>query len=107
MSIPITARNHNLDRGRLFNKEEGKNMEEQSKGNEHNNRSHDRFSSLMFGPRKNVERMVKKEGTKPNESSIDFSGLIENYDKLMDSVQNLKPLFNKAYPIVEKLWKKK
>jgi hypothetical protein len=107
MSIPNIDRIHNLNRRMLFNKEEGKKMEEQPKGNEHNNRSHDRFSSLMFGPRKPVERMAKKEESKSNESSIDISGLIENYDKLMDSVQNLKPLFSKAYPIVEKFWKKK
>jgi hypothetical protein len=82
-------------------------MEEMPKGNEHNNRSHDRFSSLMFGPRKNVDPMVPKEESKSNESSINIAGLLENYDKLMDSVQNLKPLLNKAYPIVEKFWKKK
>ncbi|WP_342430253.1 hypothetical protein [Neobacillus sp. FSL H8-0543] len=82
-------------------------MEEQPKGNEHINKSHDRFSSLMFGPSKNVERMVNKEEARPNESSIDIAGLIENYDKLMNSIQNLKPIFNKAYPFVERFWKKK
>ncbi len=82
-------------------------MEEPSKGNEHYNKQHDRFSSLMFGPRKNVEHIIQKEELKPNESSFDIAGLMENYEKLMDSVQNLKPIFRKAYPIVEKFWKKK
>ena len=81
-------------------------MEEQSKGNEYNNRQNDRFSSLMFGHHRNIEHIKQKEEFKPSESSIDIAGLIENYDKLMDSVQNLRPILIKAYPIVEKFWKK-
>ena len=82
-------------------------MEEQPKGNEHNQNPHDRFSSLMFGLVRMLNVLYQRKNLKPNESSIDITGLIENYDKLMDSVQNLKPLFKKAYPIVEKFWKKK
>jgi len=68
----------------------------------------DRFNSLMFGPRSDNNGQRPQHHSAPKQdSSIDYEALMTNIDTLVDSVRGLKPLFNKVYPFIEQLWKKK
>jgi hypothetical protein len=67
----------------------------------------DRFDRFMFGPGRVHQHETKKEKKRSNPSSPDIGSILENFDTLMESAQNLKPLVNKVYPIVERFWKKK
>ncbi|PLS02936.1 hypothetical protein [Neobacillus cucumis] len=69
----------------------------------------DRFNSLMFGPSRNNkgQRPHHGEESRQNQSTIDYEELMMNIDSLVDSVRGLKPLFNKVYPHIQQLWKKK
>ncbi|PFO06202.1 hypothetical protein COJ85_07640 [Bacillus sp. AFS076308] len=68
----------------------------------------DRFTSLMFGPRTDNNGQRSQHHSEPKQdSSIDYEALMTNIDTLVDSVRGLKPLFNKVYPFIEQLWKKK
>ncbi|MEW9053687.1 MAG: hypothetical protein AB2392_21175 [Neobacillus sp.] len=64
----------------------------------------DRFARFMFGEKR--EHRSQQQPTN-NQSSIDYGTLLENIDILMESAQNLKPVFKKVYPFIEQLWKKK
>jgi hypothetical protein len=79
-------------------------MEEDKRGKEHKD---DPFNRLMFGPRREENRTLHQESPEREKSSHNFDGLLENFGSLMDSAQNLKPLFNKVYPLVERFLKKK
>jgi hypothetical protein len=69
----------------------------------------DRFTSLMFGPRRDSDgrRSHQHPEPKQNQSAIDYEELMVNIDTLLDSARGLKPLFSKVYPFIEQLWKKK
>jgi len=65
----------------------------------------DRFTSLMFGPRREPHSQHHQEPVH-NQSTIDYEELMVNIDNLMKSVRGLKPLFQKVYPFIEQFWKK-
>lgn len=69
----------------------------------------DRFTSLMFGPRRDSDGQRSQQHLEPkqNQSAIDYEALMMNIDTLLDSVRGMKPLFSKVYPFIEQLWKKK
>jgi hypothetical protein len=67
----------------------------------------DRFTRLMFGSGGGNEKKVTQPTTDPSQASIDFDELMVNIDSLVESAKNLKPLFQKVYPLVEQIWKKK
>jgi hypothetical protein len=68
--------------------------------------SEDRFSQFMFGTRRETENEPSEieTGTQP---SINYEEIMIHFDTLMESAKNLKPLFQKVYPFVEQIWKKK
>ncbi len=71
----------------------------------------DRFSSLMFGPgrgRRQREHIHRQDGENyQQQSGVDYVELMGHIDALYESVQGLKPLFQKVYPVIEQLWKKR
>jgi hypothetical protein len=69
----------------------------------------DRFTSLMFGPRRENRGNISQhsEELRTNHPSIDYEELMTNIDTLLDSFHGLKPLFSKVYPHIQQLWKKK
>jgi hypothetical protein len=69
----------------------------------------DRFTSLMFGNRRDNKGQTSQQHSEPNQLSptIDYDELMTNIDTLLDSVRGLKPLFSKVYPYFQQLWKKK
>ncbi|MDQ0198172.1 hypothetical protein [Neobacillus ginsengisoli] len=79
-------------------------MEENHRLNEQDGR--DRFNRLMFGSKRDNEKTATQPTANPSQPSIDFEELMINIDSLIDSASNLKPLFKKAYPLVEQLLKK-
>ncbi|MCQ6280970.1 hypothetical protein [Bacillus sp. EB600] len=60
----------------------------------------DPFSRMMFGSKSEVEE------NQVQQASLDYEELMVNIDSLIESAQNLKPLFHKVFPIIEQLWKK-
>lgn len=76
-------------------------MEEENKIDSQKNG--DPFSELMFGSRRRVEEVDEQP---VNSSNLDYEKLMEHIGNLMDSVNNLKPAFQKVIPIVQQLWKK-
>jgi hypothetical protein len=73
----------------------------------HNHSSDDRFSKLMFGDRKPGMSRRHHDVPKDDQSTLDLGSLLDNIDKLRDSSQNLKPLFQMVYPFVQQFLKKK
>lgn len=67
----------------------------------------DRFNRFMFGEGRVHQQETIKDSRKSNPSSPNIGVILENIDVLMESAQNLKPLINKVYPLVERFWKKK
>ncbi|WP_160724683.1 hypothetical protein [Bacillus sp. USDA818B3_A] len=69
----------------------------------------DRFTSLMFGPRRDQDekRSHHREEPKHSSSTIDYEELMINIDNLVESFRGLKPLFSKVMPYVQQFWKKK
>ncbi|WP_413302057.1 hypothetical protein AA0X95_23080 [Bacillus sp. 1P10SD] len=68
----------------------------------------DRFTSLMFGPgRQQPSRDHQTQESPRQQSTIDYEELMNNIDTLMESMKGFKPLFQKVYPYIEQLWKKK
>jgi hypothetical protein len=65
----------------------------------------ERFARFMFGGKR--EHRSEQQTQTNNQSSIDYGTILENIDILMESAQNLKPVFNKVYPYIEQFWKKK
>ncbi|WHY78970.1 hypothetical protein QNH20_07510 [Neobacillus sp. WH10] len=82
-------------------------LEEPEESQEHFEQ--DRFTRFMFGPRREAHQHQPHHRQEPthNQPSIDYGELMMNIDTLMESVRGLKPLFQKAYPIIEQFWKKK
>jgi hypothetical protein len=67
----------------------------------------ERFNSFMFGPGRDTHQSNQHQDTTTNPTSIDYGELMVNIDTLMESLQGFKPLFQKAYPLIEQFWKKK
>lgn len=73
----------------------------------------DPFTALMFGH----GRGRQGQGTVQHDPlfqhrqyqppNIDYTEIMGHVDTLMESARGLKPLFQKIYPFVEQLWKKK
>lgn len=80
-------------------------MEEKEQNMERND--DDRFNRFMFGPGRAHHRNTEKESKRSNPSSLDIGAILGDIDVLMKSAQNLKPLLNKVYPLVDRFWKKK
>lgn len=80
-------------------------MDEEVQNKERNDG--DRFNRFMFGPGRIQHHETKKEKNQSSSSSPDIGAILENVDSLMKSAQNLKPLINKVYPLVERMWKRK
>lgn len=74
---------------------EGENKTKQNTG--------DPFTQLMFGSRRTPEEVDKQPANGPD---LDYDELMNNIGTLMDSVSNLKPVFQKVLPIVRQMWKK-
>ncbi|MEH7416384.1 hypothetical protein V7266_13945 [Neobacillus drentensis] len=81
---------------------------EKQEGREEQNKE-DRFTSFMFGPRRNNNRQRDHNHPEPkqNHSTINYDELMTNIDTLVESVRGLRPLFSKVFPFIEQLWKKK
>jgi hypothetical protein len=67
----------------------------------------DRFSRMMFGDRRESIRGNHPSVPDSNPSSLDIESILENIGKIRDSSQNLKPLFQMVYPLVQGFLKKK
>lgn len=84
------------------------NVEEENQQSEWSHK--DRFSDFMFGPGRKQQLEANEHEHQErytNHAYIDYEQLMVNFDALMESVQNLKPLFQKFKPFVEQIWKKK
>jgi hypothetical protein len=77
-------------------------MEEDEKQGNHF--SKDPFTRMMFGSR-SVDTNIEKQPEQ--NSSIDYEELMNSIDQLVESAKSLKPYFQKIYPMLEQLWKKK
>ncbi|MEH7097578.1 hypothetical protein [Neobacillus vireti] len=88
-----------------FDEEQGSKKQEEKE----EQTKEDRFTSLMFGPRRGSDSQHSQHRPEPrqNQSAIDYEELMMNIDTLYDSVRGMKPLFSKVYPFIEQLWKKK
>lgn len=71
----------------------------------------DHFDRFMFGPARGKQQgnpHLRHQGrNQPEQPNIDVDQLMMNIDTLVESVQNLRPLFQKVYPYIEQIWKKK
>lgn len=68
----------------------------------------DRFTSLMFGSGRGQPKQTNQpEEPLQQQSTIDYEELMGNIDSLMESLKGIKPLFQKVYPFIEQIWKKK
>jgi hypothetical protein len=77
-------------------------MEEDESRETHNDE--DPFTRMMFGSGNPGNRNTENDLLQP--SGLDFEELMVNIDALVESAKNLKPLFQKVFPVIEKLWKK-
>jgi hypothetical protein len=77
-------------------------MEEDEK--RENQFSEDPFTKMMFGSRA-VD--TNNDHNPKQDSSIDYEELMNSIDQLFESAKSLKPYFQKFYPMIEQLWKKK
>ncbi|MDN3015089.1 hypothetical protein PH210_02580 [Paenibacillus sp. BSR1-1] len=74
---------------------------------------HDRFTSFMFGSRRPHHERPPLFGNRnslnshQNQSDIDYEQLMMSIDAIWESVQGLKPIFQKFYPLIQQFWKKK
>jgi hypothetical protein len=86
-------------------KQEELHQEEQ---NHQDARHEDRFTDFMFGQRRgHPQKNEPKHELNTHQNNIDYEQLFVHFDTLMESTRNLKPLFLKFYPFVERIWKKK
>lgn len=67
----------------------------------------DMWTNFMFGSGPRHPPNIHQHERQTNQSYINYEELMANIDTLMVSVQNLKPLFQKVYPYIEQIWKKK
>jgi hypothetical protein len=74
---------------------------------ETNQSSEDHFSQFMFGTKRKADQSEPSEFETGTQPSINYEELMIHIDTLMESAKNLKPLFQKVYPFVEQIWKKK
>jgi hypothetical protein len=80
---------------------------EQEKSNLENPSHEDVWTSFMFGSGPRHPTNIQQNEPPANRSYIDYEELMGNIDTLVVSVRNLKPLFQKVYPYIEQIWKKK
>lgn len=66
----------------------------------------DPFNRLMFGENGQTEERNQHEADHSSNSSLDLDELMANIDTLIESAKNLKPVFQKALPKIERLWQK-
>ena len=87
--------------------EDGQGSKKKDEWEEH--KKEDRFTSLMFGPRRDNKGQTSQQRSDPNQnqSNLDYEELMMNIDTLLNSVSGLKPLFSKVYPYIQQIWKKK
>jgi hypothetical protein len=67
----------------------------------------DRLTNFMFGTRRDLDQSEQPEVSESNQPTIDYDELMIHIDTLMESAKNLKPLFQKVYPLIGKIWQKK
>lgn len=79
-------------------------MEEEEKDSNHHHE--DPFTRMMFGSRGQMEDQQQQPSGKTPGTSIDLDELMTNLDTLIESAKNLKPVFQKALPTLEKIWNK-
>jgi hypothetical protein len=80
-------------------------MDEDQKSNEQSRE--DRLTNFMFGTRRNADQDELPGISSSNQPTIDYEELMIHIDTLMESAKNLKPMFQKVYPFIEKIWQKK
>ncbi|NRD78419.1 hypothetical protein HPT25_13685 [Bacillus sp. BRMEA1] len=79
----------------------------------HNRWDQDPFNALMFGPMGSHHQPIpsdlesQPELAASNQQGINYEEIMVNIDKLIDSVNGLKPLFQNIYPFIEQIWKRK
>jgi len=69
--------------------------------------SGEKFNDFMFGPGRSMEANNTQPNENPNQHYIDYVEVMVNIDILMESVKNLRPLFDKVYPFIIQIWKRK
>ncbi len=107
MSIPFICPLHNLLCEKLFIQRRQFIIMEEDKERYSENRD-DRFARFLFGgPKRGQSRPVDPKPSSHDQSTLDFGALLENIDALMESAQNLKPIFKKTYPFIQQFFKKK
>lgn len=67
----------------------------------------DRINNFMFGTRSGMDQGRHPEALETKQSTIDYEELMIHIDTLMESTKDLKPLFQKMYPLIGKIWPKK
>jgi hypothetical protein len=75
--------------------------EDEKRGNQF---SEDPFTRMMFGSR---TMDANTENQPDQNSAIDYDELMNSIDQLVESAKGLRPYFQKFYPMLEQLWKKK
>ncbi|MEH7335844.1 hypothetical protein V7161_24780 [Neobacillus drentensis] len=87
--------------------------DEKHQANIEDEKHQDRFTSLMFGSRRPHHERTPlfgnrhSQNSQQNHSDIDYEQLMLSIDAIWESVQDLKPIFQKFYPFIQKFWKKK
>ncbi len=66
-------------------------------------KTEDHFSRVMFGSSRQSEEIQHQPLNSP---TLDYNELMVNIDTLMESVRNLKPLFQNFLPVIKQFWKK-
>jgi hypothetical protein len=89
--------------------EENQNSEELSREEQNSNEfsREERLNNFMFGTRRDIDQSEHTEVSESNQSTIDYEQLMIHIDTLMESAKSLKPLFQKVYPFIGKIWQKK
>lgn len=67
----------------------------------------DRFSRFMFGRSREVGQSEHQSVESSPPPAIDYEKIMNDFDSLIESARNLKPLFQKVYPLVREIWKNK
>jgi predicted component of type VI protein secretion system len=68
----------------------------------------DNFTKLMFGPippHHNVKERKEQKSTEGNLQQIDYAQLMRQIDEIMNSLNQLKPIFRKLSPLLKYLKK--
>jgi hypothetical protein len=83
----------------------------ENEGHTHEQHYEDRFTEFMFGPQRQKrpnprETMPHQQHYPQNGLYIDYERLFNSLDTLWESSRNLKPLFSRFMPFLQKFWKK-